>query len=581
MGNYQFFRTHLKSFAVYALLAAAALAPLIHLVSLVVTNYIGTPFADTWSVYYRIAKFMTGGSTLTEFLFPQYNEARPVVPRLILFLVHSVNRSLVIDVALNIGSAIGTAIATLLILRKINPKLSWAAVLAVSILFNLNFFSVAQWKNWIWHTQLMMFLPNLFFAIGWLINVSSLRPLWRGSLVSFCCALSTFSFANGLSQWALLVPLTGGLERKEKFRLWGLHAGAALICFVLYFTGYKSSKGHSLGAGLVHSGALATNLFTWLGSSLAGGSLPMARIWGVVLLLTFLVLVFLSWKAERLAIEYVPWLSMGAYALVSGLLVSLGRPHIGLQDALHPRYCTISQWLIIAIVGLSVTLLHQSWEHKPGLTQLGPTSFALFVAALLFFQGRHEAYAVQQWAQFTESMHFQTQSFGLEKAEPGQLWTFEHPNKHYVWGSYQLMLKAGFLRDFYRSSRILPLLAKHQTGDPHGGELELAAYLPSRQIVCKGWSVGGYPTAGNRVLIVLITPGTSKVLAVADGPIDRYRFDTWKTKEPSSRKVAGFDLRFPVPKMDPGEYLLAAFRYDRNEQSYYAIGAPVALEISR
>ena len=38
------------------LMAVAAAAPLFWLVKMVIANYVGTPFVDTWSVYYRVAK---------------------------------------------------------------------------------------------------------------------------------------------------------------------------------------------------------------------------------------------------------------------------------------------------------------------------------------------------------------------------------------------------------------------------------------------------------------------------------------------------------------------------------------------
>ena len=54
----------------------------------------------------------------------------------------------------------------------------------------------------------------------------------------------------------------------------------------------------------------------------------------------------------------------GCYALMSGGVAALGRSHIGLEQALRPRYCTISQWLIVGILGLSVTLLAENWWRK-------------------------------------------------------------------------------------------------------------------------------------------------------------------------------------------------------------------------
>lgn len=562
------------------LLLAAALAPLLHLVALTATNYHDSPYYDTWSLYYRVAKFMNGDSSWGWYLFSQANEHRPAVPRLLLFLVHLVSRDLTIDVVLNFSSAVATAASTLLLLRKTNPGISCPALLAAGVLFNLNLFSVAQWQNWNWHSQWAMFLANLLFVLGWLVNTSSLPPLRRSLLVSLCCALATFSFANGLLQWFLVVPLASG--RKEKIRLWSLHFGAALTCFAFYFTGYKPSGGSNLGAALSDPFRLVTYVFAWLGSSLSGGSLQAAELWGAILLLTFLFLGFQclkSWRADGLQVGWLPWLSMGCYALISGSMAALGRSHIGLEQALRPRYCTISQGLIIGIIGLSVTLLRQNWERKPAQARVGACLLSLLAASFIWFQGRHWVYAAHHWSKFGERMHFEKQSFGLEREQPGQLWTFDHPNRRLVLLAYKGMQEAGFLRDFSHSNKILRLLTAQKTGRWNEGEWQFATCLPFREIRCSGWSIGGDADAGNRVLIVLITPGNGKVLAVADGPINRVRPDVLRVKNPSSPALAGFDLQFQIPKMEPGIHRLAAFRYGKDERSYYPIGAPQEIEI--
>ena len=563
-----------------------ALAPLLYLVALTCRNYIDTPYYDSWSLYYHLSKFMNGDSSWWAFLHAQQNEARPAFPRLLLFLVHSMNRDLGIVVVLNIALAVATAVLTLLILRKVNPGINWHWLLAAGAFFNLNFFSIAQWQNWNWHNQIIMLVPNLFFALAWLINVSSLSALTRSALVSLCCAISTFSFANGLLQWFLVVPLAFGLTRKEKIRIWGLYLGVAVLCFVLYFEGFKIPGHDRAGGGLGNGRRLITYFFAWIGSSLSAGSLALAQICGAVLVLTFLLVAIQCWKEWRrdgLQIAWLPWLSMSCYGLISGALADVARSHIGLDQALRPRYCTISQWFIVGVFGLAVTMLWRMRERAPTQARLAMSLLAVLSAGFIWLNARHAAYASEQWKGFSESMHFQKQSFGLEKAQPGQLWTFQFPNdkKRFVVFAYNEMQKAGFLRDFYRSSKILPLLAAHETGAPSDGEVTAAAYLPTREIKCSGWSVGGNEEAGNRVLVVLILPGNGKVLAVGDGPINHRRRDIIRAKRASSNSLAGFDLQFRIPKLNPGKYLLAAFRYGRDERHYYPIGAPVALQISK
>ena len=567
----------------FALLAAAVLAPLLHLLIVLATNYYDMPYYDSWSLYYRVAEFMNGDSSWGNYLFSQANESRPAVPRLVLFLVHRLSRDLSIDVGLNLASAAATAGATLLLFRKTNPAIGWMPALAAGVLFNLNFFSLAQWQNWNWHNQLMMFLPNLFFVLGWLINISALPPLRRTLLVGLCCLLSSFSFANGLFQWFLIIPLTLGLSRKEKISLWSLHFGAAVACFACYFAGYKTPGDHHLTTGLSHVGRSAKYVFVWLGSSLSADSIPWATAWGAILMLTFLLLgcqCFRSWRAAGLQVEHLPWLSMGCYALMSAAVAALGRSHIGLEQALRPRYCTISQWLIVGIIGLSVTLLRQNWERKPEQARIGLYLLALFAASFVSFQTRHGIQAAKEWGEFGQRMHFEKQAFGLEKDQPGQLWTFDHPNRKLVLLAYQLMQRAGFLQDFLHSDRILELVAANKSGQWNEGEVDFSTCLPFREGRCRGWSVGGDPHAGNRVLIVLIAEGRGNVLALADSPINQSRPDVFTYKKPASSQLAGFDLQFKIPKVEPGIYRLAAFRYGKDERSYYPVGKPTEVTIS-
>jgi hypothetical protein len=565
-----------------SLFAAAALVPLFHLLALTAANYYDVPYYDTWSLYYHIAQFINGDMSWGRFLFSQQVDSRPTVPRLLLLLAHCLTRDLGIVVVLNFSAAIASAAMTLMLLRKTNPGISWPTLWAAGAFFNLSFFSIAQWVNWNWHNAIMSFLPNVFFALGWLINTSSFPPVRRGLLVSLCCALSSFSFASGLFQWFVLIPLTVGLGRREKVRVLSLHFVAALICFAFYFTRFKPGKAMDMADGLSHLGRSVRYVFMWLGSSLSGGSLAVAEIWGAALLLTFLVLAFQCfriWRTEGLQASWLPWLSMGCYPLISGSIAALGRSHIGLEQALRSRYCTYSLWLIIGIIGLTVTLLRQNWQRKGAPSHIAGGLLALLVAAFLCFQARHSVRAAEEWRGFRERVHFQKQSFGLEEKQPGQLWTFDHPHRKQVVNGYKRMRAAGFLRDVFHSGQVLDLITTRTTGRWSDGDLKVAPCLPFREIKCRGWSVGGNRNAGNRVLVVLITP-KGKVLAVGEGPINRKRADVLRHTRASSRALAGFDLQLQIPKMAPGVYRLAAFRYGKDERSYYPVGMPQPLTIS-
>jgi hypothetical protein len=257
------------------------------------------------------------------------------------------------------------AAATLLLLRKTNPGIGWLALMAAGAL--------------------------QFQLCEWIVSMVS---------------------RDSFDLWT---PPQG------KIRLWGLHFGAALACFAFYFASYQSPAKHSLGLGFTHPGRLVTYVLVWLGSSLSGGSLPMAKLWGAILVLIFLFLGFLCfrrWRAEDLQIGWLPWLSMGSYALISAALAALGRSHIGMEQALRSRYCTISLWLIIGIIGLSVTLLRQNRERKPESARIGSWLLALLAASFLLFQTRHEVQAADEWANLPNACIFKSNHLDLKKRTP-------------------------------------------------------------------------------------------------------------------------------------------------------------------
>jgi len=280
-------------------------------------------------------------------------------------------------------------------------------------------------------------------------------------------------------------------------------------------------------------------------------------------------------RRTGLVAEWLPWLAFCGYAIMSGVLAAIGRSHISLEQALRPRYCTISLWLVVGIVGLSVTLLRGKTQQKPAWNRV----LAVIGTLFFFFYVRHMVYAAHKWSDFAEWMRFQEQSFGLESSQPGQTWTLDHPNRQMVLVTYGLMRKCGFLKDSTRSTEVVKLLAANAPADREDGDWEMTVSPSFREIHCRGWSTNRKADGGNRVLIVLVFP-SAKVLALADAPINGRQVAPDQRPE-SSNYGAGFDLKVKLPRLAPGAYRVAAFRHSIAGPDYHMIDAPKSLPIGR
>jgi hypothetical protein len=177
-------------------------------------------------------------------------------------------------------------------------------------------------------------------------------------------ALGSFSHGMGLGVWPAGAFLLLCLGRRRLGYLAGWLAGAAVVCGV-YVYEYRTSTAHAHHVGTVLSDlfglfpSLVEFLIRLVGSPI-GESEEDQVIAGIVVSLLSAACVYRLWREKRLA-ENAFWLASLVYGWLVGVMIAVGRIHIGTTQS---RYVTYLLVLWIALVCLTTSLLTPDKEQN-------------------------------------------------------------------------------------------------------------------------------------------------------------------------------------------------------------------------
>lgn len=339
-------------------MACAALAAACAPAWLIFRYGVNVPYLDQWDIAPFFEKFSNGSLTLSD-LFAQQNEYRQLFPNAIFValgrLTHwNVKYEMFISLVLACFVAFGV--------RRLGAQ-TFANPLRRGVLFllaSLLIFSTIQYHNWLFGVQVVYFMPAACVVAGLLVAYS--EKVGTGAAIAACALLSavaTFSSANGVTAW-LVLPLTLLFARPGARASWTRWlapwcAGLA-FCMVVYTHGYHSPTSHPNAYEVLRHPFDASAYFVaFLGGPLAVGRFPLAVALpvGVCALLSFALACayLLKFRDDReLLRRSAAWVSLGAYSLGTGALVTAGRLGFGIGQAVSARYVAFSLYLLLALV---------------------------------------------------------------------------------------------------------------------------------------------------------------------------------------------------------------------------------------
>jgi hypothetical protein len=357
------------------------------------TYAVDVPVKDQWDIAHIFVEYERGTISFSD-LFAQFNEYRQFFPNL-LFLglgeltewrVHfelAVTFLLACLVFLNVSLLAGRTLAT-----------PGAVRLATTFLAAVLIFSPVQHANWLWGIQLVYFVPIACVTTGILVAYSGLETIPKFVIGASLSAVSTFSSANGIVAWVVLLPVFLLLLRASRRTRWRFAAAWTVLLVAsaaLYFYGYESPPGHpSLNEALVRPFHAVVYLVAFLGSPFGVRAGPdvvsgvTAGVAGVVVLAAFVASCAYVWRfrADRALVERTSgWIALGAYSITTGILVAVGRLGFGVGQSLASRYTTFSLYLSVAVIFLAAIVLGHLRRQETGALRLASTSRLMVGAA--------------------------------------------------------------------------------------------------------------------------------------------------------------------------------------------------------
>jgi len=258
-----------------------------------------------------------------------------------------------------------------------------------NILTCMLLFSLVQHQNWLWGFTLFWFLTNLCLVMAVFFLCCNERRSHSGErarrlfYAGISCFIGSFTLAQGLLAWPILIPAVFSLEgnRRQKLKrvlIWmGIFLGS---CFI-YSLNYNPIREPQPFLFLERPLLVINYFFTVLSLPLVRIPIP-SIILGFILFSSFLFFCFYFLRIkDRMPVvrpEALPWLSVGAFAIISSLSITAGRAQYGVENAIiSSRYTTTSVLLIIALIHLLALFLRMD-TPPASLEKGGARGFPFF-----------------------------------------------------------------------------------------------------------------------------------------------------------------------------------------------------------
>jgi hypothetical protein len=548
--------------------AAAAVPPAATLLA-VQAYAVNVPYWDQFE-FPRLLAMLASGTLRWPDLVAQHNEHRLPAPRLVWLALAVVSRwNVVWEQYASIAVAAVTLIVLADVLRRTVGTIDPALGRWLSVPTSLLVFSLAQAENWDWGWQLQVFLNLLGAALAawalarWPDNWTSLGLAYAGA------GLGLASFGSGTLLLVLLpLAFSSGTSRRDAARplaALALSVGLAGI----YLVDYRKPVHHpALLAFTQTPGAYVTYVLAYLGAPLAAGELPLAVAAGAVGLVGFAaggMWVFRATFPVRRTVV-VPWLFLGAYAVLSAAATGVARLGFGPRQALSTRYVTLSTLLwVVLVVGGTLTVWTR-YRRSAGTGSQGRVLLAVSssLAALLamgyglsYMRGRAEM------AIHREKLLRLEECFRHYREAPDACLRDLYPSPAWV-RTTAAALEAVRWGPFV-SVDPLPSLAEFVVMPPRGleyGTIDIAGPVGGAghrvaldgDVVVAGWAVD--PVTGRPASGVLIAVG-GRVIARA--PVTEDRPDVVAALGPRMPVRSGWRRRFGAFRLGPGRHRIEAY----------------------
>lgn len=374
----------------YAILCLA-LVPAFLTCWLILEYGVDVVYWEQWDTAVLIEKFSRGTLSAAD-LFAKHFEYRQFFPHLIMvylaWLTHwDVRYEMLVSLLLACIVSFNICRLARVTVGGNESRRAWLFFLA-----NLLIFSPAQYENWLFGIQIIYYIPIACITTCMVIACSNLSSNTKVLLCACLATVSTFSSANGILCWVVVLPVLLRWwqgERTSKWLIFGWIVGFAMSAALYRYDFDRINFGGLSEQPIAHFGKALAYFLAFLGAPLAIGGRPLfiAVPVGLALILFFAfcwgyLLKHLGDYA--LTQRMIVWLMIGTYSVLTGAMVTAARIGYGVVQALDSRYTTFSLYLMLSLIFLIPILLDEQAKEnlsskKVLLTRIGTCAAVLLI----------------------------------------------------------------------------------------------------------------------------------------------------------------------------------------------------------
>lgn len=580
------FRLDARRLGIVALFCVG-LVPAILMWHNVVANWTPLPYWDEWHTPgAQFESWCSGTLTIGE-LFSQHNESRLFFPRLVNFaLVWAGGWDVRKEMTLNfLGVCLLSALLWRL-LRRTQGSTIFAVLIAWVVMMFLCF-SPVRFENFLTGIEIVGLVPGLALVAMASVNLSSLSLRSRTLINLLLAVVATYTYAIGMLLWVLGWPLGNPAKptpRRQTMFWSGVYGLSAAVAIGCYFVGYHRPSSSPPFSSIGDCLAVAHYLILWIGAYFASAYVD-PFLFGTIACVLFIgiiglaVVVFLRTREWR---PFYPWLLMGAYALVTGIVTAFGRIGFGMEQALASRYSVFSLFFYLALTGTAFAL-YCSFVQAGARRAAGRACFLTNAAWLLGFATLCWVAGYQRDVTFMRyHRSFQRNLLrALEWMDPIP----DNPDLALIFPYVdELRGRARLLADhnILRLPLIKEPLASQLRQPPHGadgsfGQIESCAFDSNHSLLITGWA--WLPARNQRASCVAIgchdAAGTFKLITVLGTGVRREDLRDRFHVENISR--AGFSQIVNPSNLLPGDVTIEGWAIDLHAQKALPLASSLTL----
>jgi hypothetical protein len=344
---------------------AAAAAPALLIIALVVHYWTNVPFWDEWDLVTIISAYHHGTLGFADF-YAQHNEHRILIPNLVMFvLVQASGWDTRWEMAFSLLVALVTFGLLALMLRR-GLRTGWVLAVAVPLV-SLVLFSPIQSENWMWGMQIAWFMMVLG-VVGALCVLSIWKTprSWKPMVVAVAAAtLATYSLGSGMLVWVACLPVLLVDRRLRRWTPVWVVLGAVEIA--LYFTGYHTLSNQDDMAAIVrHPVAFGHYMSIYLARPLVPGFSPHKSelVTGGLLLVLVAAFGYLAVRRRADLVVALPWFCLAGYTVLAGTITASSRLVFGIEQAVASRYTAMSNLFIVSTIAVVCIVLGGAWRGR-------------------------------------------------------------------------------------------------------------------------------------------------------------------------------------------------------------------------